>query len=155
MFAGIHNLLFTFTGRRVEKHYCYLYLYYNSFSFFFFLPSFISSLPGLNPSNGFRCRIPECDREDFSFSGEQELSIYCFCIQCSFQCQNRRRKHISLQWYWMKTRWRRPMHFYSDFGPELFPPKSNGEPDYCRFYKVGIGNYWKVTLTRIVLALRI
>ena len=33
MFAGIHNLLFTFTGRRVEKHHCYLYLCYNSFTF--------------------------------------------------------------------------------------------------------------------------
>ena len=27
----------------------------------------------------------------------------------------------------------------SDFGSGLFPAKSNGEPDYCRFYKV---DFW-------------
>ena len=54
MFAGIHNLLFVFTGNSVwatclVKNQCFLF-------------------SGLSPKNGFRCQIPECDTEEFEFS---------------------------------------------------------------------------------------
>ena len=75
---------------------------------------------GLNPSKGFRCRIPECDGDDgdFSFSGPHSQLIQSFCTTNT------------------TTIWIEDSHLNSDFGPELFPAKSNGEPDHCRFYKV-------------------
>ena len=49
----------------------------------------IVHLRGLKPKR-FRCKIPECDGDDFSFD---------------------------------------------DFSPSLFPPDSDGSPDYCSYYQ--------------------
>jgi OCT family organic cation transporter-like MFS transporter 4/5 len=48
------------------------------------------SFTGLQPTNGFRCKIPDCDGDDFNFT---------------------------------------------DFSANIFPSESDGDPDYCKFYR--------------------
>ena len=53
MFAGIHNLLFVFTGKMLKQAENVLEVQI--------------LFVGLKPSNGYRCKIPECDGDNFNF----------------------------------------------------------------------------------------